>query len=229
MTIMLYDLAGDDGRRFSPYCWRTRMALAHKGLDHRTAPVHFAQIAGICGGGHKTVPVLEDGDKVLDGSFQIAAYLEETYPEATSLFGGPAGLALSRFVENWAAASLHGGLFPIIVEDVHAQLDEGDKPYFRESREARFGKTLEQLTEEREPALERFTSAIHPLRMTVRGQPFLGGEHPAYADYIAFGAFQWARTMSPFRVLETVDPIWAWFERCRDLHGGLAREAPGFY
>ena len=33
MAITLYDLAGaETDRRFSPFCWRTRMALAHKGL-----------------------------------------------------------------------------------------------------------------------------------------------------------------------------------------------------
>jgi glutathione S-transferase len=31
MAIQLYDLAGaEDDRRFSPYCWRVKMALQHK-------------------------------------------------------------------------------------------------------------------------------------------------------------------------------------------------------
>ena len=34
----LYELAGaDENRRFSPYCWRARMALAHKGLEVESA------------------------------------------------------------------------------------------------------------------------------------------------------------------------------------------------
>ena len=37
MTITMYDLAGAEAdRRFSPFCWRTRMALAHKGLSAET-------------------------------------------------------------------------------------------------------------------------------------------------------------------------------------------------
>ena len=33
----MHDLAGaDPAVRFSPYCWRVRMALAHKGLDVET-------------------------------------------------------------------------------------------------------------------------------------------------------------------------------------------------
>src|SRR5881394_4497405 len=39
MAIKLYDLAGaEDDRRFSPYCWRVKMALKHKGLDFETIP-----------------------------------------------------------------------------------------------------------------------------------------------------------------------------------------------
>ena len=34
MSIRLYDLAGaQDDRRFSPYCWRVKMALVHKVID----------------------------------------------------------------------------------------------------------------------------------------------------------------------------------------------------
>ncbi len=35
----LYDLAGpEDDRRTSPYCWRIRFALAHKGLEYQCVP-----------------------------------------------------------------------------------------------------------------------------------------------------------------------------------------------
>ena len=37
----LYELAGaDENRRFRPYCWRVRMALAHKGLEVESLPWH---------------------------------------------------------------------------------------------------------------------------------------------------------------------------------------------
>ena len=39
MTIIMHDLAGaDPDLRFSPYCWRIRFALAHKGLPVRPLP-----------------------------------------------------------------------------------------------------------------------------------------------------------------------------------------------
>ena len=44
MTIQMYDLAGaDPAVRFSPYCWRTRMALAHKGLAVESVPWRFTE------------------------------------------------------------------------------------------------------------------------------------------------------------------------------------------
>ncbi|HXJ10454.1 MAG TPA: glutathione S-transferase N-terminal domain-containing protein, partial [Burkholderiales bacterium] len=40
--IKLYDLAAaEDDRRFSPYCWRAKMALKHKGLEFETIPWRF--------------------------------------------------------------------------------------------------------------------------------------------------------------------------------------------
>jgi glutathione S-transferase len=39
MALTMYDLAGaSDDFRFSPYCWRVRMACAHKGLQLHTLP-----------------------------------------------------------------------------------------------------------------------------------------------------------------------------------------------
>ena len=47
MSITLYDLCGQDDRRFSPFCWRTKYALAHKGLAFETVPVSFSAIKTI--------------------------------------------------------------------------------------------------------------------------------------------------------------------------------------
>ena len=39
--ITLYDLAFDGDRRPSPYCWRAKLALKHKGLKWRDEPMGF--------------------------------------------------------------------------------------------------------------------------------------------------------------------------------------------
>ena len=40
------------------------------------------------------MPIIEDNGKVVNDSFEIALYLERTYPDKPSLFGGPGGATL---------------------------------------------------------------------------------------------------------------------------------------
>ena len=91
MTIVLYDLVGRDDRRFSPHCWRTRMALAHKGLAYKARPTRFSDIRTIASGQVKTIPAIEDGDRLVVDSIEIARYLEANYPDRPSLFDGAGG------------------------------------------------------------------------------------------------------------------------------------------
>jgi glutathione S-transferase len=60
----------------------------------------------------------------------------------------------------------------------------------------------------------------------LKRQPFVGGDAPLFADYIVFGALQWARTISPAEILAGDDPVRDWFERCLDLHGGVGGNMP---
>ena len=42
--LRMYDLAAaEPERRFSPYCWRSRLALAHKDLPVETIPWRFTE------------------------------------------------------------------------------------------------------------------------------------------------------------------------------------------
>jgi glutathione S-transferase len=229
MARKLFDLAGaDPDRRFSPYCWRAKLALAHKGLAFETIPWRFTDKEAIAFSGQGRVPVLVDDDRVVSDSWAIAVYLEETYPDRPSLFGGPAGQALARFVNAWADAVQLAGMVRLLVTDILAHLAEQDRAYFRTSREQRFGLPLEQVSADREARLPALRQAFDPLRLTLRAQPYLCGAAPAYADYIVFGGFQWARCISPFRLLEPDDPVAQWRERMLACFDGLAAKAPGY-
>lgn len=223
--IILFDLAGRNDCRFSPNCWRTRLALAHKDLRCEAHATHFTDIAGIADGKQKALPVIDDGGRIVGDSAVIADYLETMYPERPSLFGGVSGRALTDFVGAWAVGTLHAGIIRMILYDIYCALDPADQDYFRASREARFGKPLEAVQEGREEHLPVFRKSLAPLRHLLSGRPFIGGEGPLYADYLVFGPFQWAATVSPFTLVEPDDPVAAWLERCRDLYGGLARQA----
>jgi glutathione S-transferase len=228
VSIILYDLAGRDDRRFSPHCWRTRMALAHKGLEVETRPVRFTEIKTIGDGACRTVPAIEaDGQLTVD-SWAIARWLEEAYPDRPSLFGGPAGVAYALFVQSFCVSVLHPGVISLILLDIFERLAPEDQEVFRATREQRFRRPLAEVQAGREERVEGFRAALQPVRLTLQEQPFLGGEAPLYPDYLVFGAFQWARVMSPFRLLADDDPIRAWRERCLDLHGGIGRATPGY-
>ncbi|MCV6602530.1 MAG: glutathione S-transferase family protein [Cohaesibacter sp.] len=228
MTIQLYDLcAADRERRFSPACWRTRMALEHKGLAYETVPVLFTEIASIADRQQRTLPVLVDGDEIKRDSFEIALYLEKNYGDKPSLFGGEGGMALSRFLHGWAGATLDAQIVRLVLCDIHAILDEADQSYFRDSREKRFGTSLEAVVNRSDEAVQAFRNSLLPLRLSLKGQDFLGGDAPLYADYCVFGSFQWARMVSDFALLQEDDPVQLWFERCLDLFDGLGRKAKG--
>lgn len=229
MSLKLYELVGTDAARpFSPFCWRTRMALAHKGLTAETLPWRFTEKSTLAPHGSEKVPVLlHDGRPVVD-SWTIATYLEDQFPDRPSLFGGAGGRAMAGMINAWGDMAIVGGIFPLIIADIPRNLAEVDAAYFRKSREARFGgKTLEDIMAGRDAGVIAFRKSLEVMRQTLKTQAYLGGAAPNYADYIVFGGFQWARVTSPFKLLEADDPVYAWRERLLDAFGGMARQSPG--
>lgn len=224
MTRKLYALCGTERTRpFSPHVWKTKLSLAHKGLDFDVMPVGFTEIPKLEQGVTKIVPLLRDGEKLVSDSFDIALYLEEAYPERPTLFGGEGGKAMARLVEGWSQMTLHPAIGRIAIMDIHDSLEPVDQAYFRQSREKRFGKPLEAVAEAGQADLETFSAKLEPLRHMLKFQPFIGGDAPLFADYIVFGALQWARIVSSHRLLATGDVVSDWFERCLDLNDGLGR------
>ena len=227
MALKLFELLGADDRRFSPYCWRARMALAHKGLGVEYVPCKFTDKHLFAFSGGKTVPVLEDGDNAFTDSWDIACHLDNENPDRPSLFGSSVGRGQARFISEWIPA-FSRPLLMIILKDIFDHAHPDDKAYFRESREKRLGKSLEAVHAQREthaPALEAGKAL---LRSVLQKQPFICGDQPAYGDYMVFGAFQWARCISPYRLLEKGDVLYDWRGRMLDLFDGLGRSVPAY-
>jgi glutathione S-transferase len=202
MGLQLYDLAGaEPERRFSPYCWRIKLALMHKGLPFGTIPWRFIDKHAIAFSGQSRVPVLIDGDQVVFDSWTIANYLEDAYPDRPSLFRGEGDRAVTRFANAWADVILIGGILRLIASDILTHLAEKDCAYFRETREKRLGATLEAVTADRETNVVLFRKTLEPLRTVLAAQPYFRDGAPAYADYAVFGCFQWARCISSFPLL----------------------------
>ncbi len=224
--MVLYELGAPNGAHYSSYSWRTRMALKHKGIAFESQPVRISDKAAIAFSNQGKVPIIRHGDVVVSDSWNIAAYLETTFPAAPSLFGGAAGQAVCRFVNAVADRQLMAAIAPAVALSIVQMQDAGDAAHLRAGFEKAFGKTLEELEAGREGALKAFRRALDPLRATLRGQAFLGGEAPLYADYIVMAPLQWVRIGDARPVLEADDALHSWFERMLDLHDGFARGEP---
>jgi glutathione S-transferase len=228
MSLTRFELRARDGQRYSQFSWRSTMALAHKGLKAEHQAVRVSDKAAIAFSSQDKVPILVDGKDVIPDSWRIAEHLESRYPDAPSLFGGETGHGLARFINAWVDRTLIGRLVPLLAADVVRLLDDADAHHMRSQFERFFGTPLEELAAARDKDIAGFRKLLDPARAVMRAQPFLSGAAPAYADYILFSLFQWARIVSTFEVLEPKDALTAWRERMLDLFGGLARTQTSF-
>ena len=156
--LKLYELAGtDEKRRFSPYCWRIRMALAHKGLEVECLPWHFSEKEKISFSGQEKVPVLVDAESTVSDSWEIAKYLETEYPDSPSLKLNQGEVLFIKFLVETV---LHPEILQFLVMDIYKNLAQKDQTYFRDSLEMLFGKTLEEVVLNREERLPRFQNYL---------------------------------------------------------------------
>ena len=224
--ITLYDLAFQDDRRPSPFCWRAKFALAHKGLKWDEVPMGFNEKEKIAFADSKTVPVIQDGETPVKDSWGIAVHLDEVYTDRL-LLRSEMGMSFSRFINGWTDTSINGAIFPLIIGDLYDRVRPEDKAYIAETRGKRLGTTdfTGFQAKAREKGLPALRSALEPARRMLKEQKFLSGAEPAYPDYILAGTFMWPRSISPLVLLETDDPVYAWRERMLDLFDGMGRKA----
>ena len=215
--MKLYELAAADGRRFSPYCWRIRMALALKGIAAASVPVGFTAIPGICNGSGTTVPALEleDGEVIVD-SFAIALRLDEMDRERP-LFTSPEARAHCRLIEGWANTAVTAQVRNMIIADIWQAQSPGNRAYFRASRERRFGRRLEDIQSERQDSVTAFnTVTLAPVAHALSHARWLGGDQPDYADCVLFGSLAWGPIISDFDFFRD-GQVKEWFARCCGL------------
>jgi glutathione S-transferase len=224
--ICLYELKGKGERRYSLFSWRTRMALKHKGLEFESCPVRMSDKAAIAFSGGKTVPVIKDEDTVVRDSWKIAEYLESRYADAPPLFGGEIGRGVSAAFNTWVDRAVVPAMLPVIAADIYERVDPDDEPYFRQTMEKALKTSLEESRARRDAAVLNLGRLLAPMQEACKRQPFISGANAAYADYILFSVFQWARVMSPQELLGPEDPLCRWRERMLELFGSFARNVP---
>lgn len=226
--ITLYDLVFQGDRRPSPFCWRTKYALAHKGLEWTEVPMGFTEKDKIAFADSQTVPVIKDGDTPVKDSWAIALHLDRAYPEKP-LFKSDMARSYALFVSGWSDTAVMGGLFPMIIGDLYDRVRPEDQTYILESRGKRLGTTdfATFQAAAREKGVVAFRTALEPARRVLKAQKFLGGDAPGYPDYILLSPFLWAYSVSPLKLLAEDDAVYAWRERMLDLFGGMGRKAMG--
>ena len=224
--ITLWELKGRDGRRYSMFSWRTKLALKHKGLDYESVPVLMSDKQTIAFSGGKTVPIIKDGDKVVRDSWAIAEYLEDAYADRRTLFGGAIGRGMAQAFNTWADRTLLALLMPVIVADLYERVDPGDDAYFRRQFEGFLKSTLEEARARRDEFAKRLDRQLDAWQAVLKRQSYVCGAAPAYGDYILFSLFQWARIASPQDIVAPGSPLDAWRGRMLDLYDGFARNTP---
>jgi glutathione S-transferase len=229
MSLTMYERIGHEGRRPSPFSWRIRYALAHKGVPVEFRHVRFADAETIRAlSGQHFVPIVTDGELVVHDSWNIACHLENRFPGAPSLFGGAGGRGLARTVNHWSDITLGAAIRRLIAADFIRCLDAGDRDYYRRSREAAFGCSLEEYCADRPRWRAEFTAVTAPLEKTLSEQAYVTGAAPGYADYILFSVFQYARLGSPDEFLEDGTALRRWRDGLVKAFDGLGDLYPGY-
>ncbi|HET7882939.1 MAG TPA: glutathione S-transferase N-terminal domain-containing protein [Acetobacteraceae bacterium] len=232
MALIFHERVGLEGRRISPFSWRIRYALAHKGLQPTVVPTRFADVDRIRTlSGQHFVPIIEHDETVVHDSWSIACYLEDRFPDAPSLFGGGVGCGATRLINIWSDTVLGVAIRPQIYADFIRVIAPEDREYFRSSRETLLGMSLEQFSADRDVGLHALLMTCMPLERTLSEQAFLAGPAPAYVDYIVFSVFQFARIGSPRDVLADAAKTPAlrdWRTRMIALYDGLGDRFAGY-
>jgi glutathione S-transferase len=224
--IKLYDLQLRTGATISPFVWATKYAIAHKGFELDIVPGGFTGIMERTGGKSERLPVIVDnGTWVLD-SWEIAEYLDRTYPDRPTLIGDKKTYVATRFIENWLWSNVLGPWMPNIVQDYRDMSMDVDHEYITRTR-TRPGTTLEATQAGREDRLPLVPPKLEPLRTALRDAPWLGGDSPNYTDYRALAVFLFMASVATTPVLTDDDPVRDWVDRGFDLYPGVGGHAGG--
>ncbi|KAF8141568.1 hypothetical protein EV363DRAFT_25065 [Boletus edulis] len=213
--IIFYDMPSNlEINVWSPNTWKTRYALNIKGIPYKTEWVEFPDIEAVAlkigapatgtkdGKPTYTLPIINDPNtgKIISDSFLIAEYLDATYPGKPTLFP-PGTKPLIAALESGIINAL-GGLFMMQFAVTYSILNPRSQEYFRRTREASFGKKIEEFSPVgpvRDADLAKGKAAF----TTVDGWlaksegKFVLGDTISYADCVLAGWFIWIKTTNP--------------------------------
>ncbi|KAF9531769.1 hypothetical protein CPB83DRAFT_848699 [Crepidotus variabilis] len=209
MTITLYDIPSTvPGSSWSPNTWKTRFCLNYKGLQHKTEWVEWQDLEstlvkiGIPPSrkDHRskpryTIPAIFDSTTgvYLSESFEIAQYLDRTYPDTPKIFpDNTAGLqrgfhqALTPLVEPIKALIL-----PVEATRLSSASQESFQQKMKDYLSLELGEEdkIEMWAELR----ENFGVVNGWYSLGNNPGPFILGEAPSWVDFVLGATFLWSK------------------------------------
>jgi len=118
-------------------------------------------------------------------------------------------------------------MFPLIVADIPPHLKPVDAEYFRRTREARFGKSLEEVVAGRDKTVEGFSQRPRADAVDFEDATLSRRQGTELRRLHRVRAFQWARVVSTFKLLAEDDPVYAWRNRLLDAFDGMGTQIAG--
>lgn len=201
------------------------MTLNYKGIPYRIEWAEYNDIEGVC---HKlgvqapagtsfspyTFPIIYDPktDKTVIESFQIALYLDETYPDTPRVVPEGKSDSQGEFASSWEKL-VNWAAFPLVIGGTYRQLTEANAEALRAKVETPLGCKIEDMDdkERRKPVFAGLKNNFDTIRAQYKGDYFMG-EELSFAD-IAVGAWLRGTELLGNDVYSTVtswdDGFWA--------------------
>ncbi|GAA6009381.1 hypothetical protein JCM11491_004300 [Sporobolomyces phaffii] len=224
--IIFYDLvpAKDSKLFYSPNTMKTRLSLLHKGVAFETKAVTYTDTRGWLkdktGFARVFCPMIElpDGTFIMN-SWKIAEWLDETYPDAPSLFlpdastpieTSSAALTLAKnfawlFSEGFGSSDSEWSTFvELAAEPLRKLMDPDVAEYFSSDAKNGEGAWASLLAKDQGAMLSHAKSSLLPLDSTLARTDFLSGSNPGYIDYVAYGRYIMMRSVVP----ELAKDVW---------------------
>ncbi|KAJ3827161.1 hypothetical protein F5880DRAFT_1475014 [Lentinula raphanica] len=203
---------------WSPNTWKARYCLNYKGLAYRTEWVEYPDIEALCikigaaptsvedkGTARYTLPVIYDPStgQVISESFNIAVYLETTYPDTPRVFPSGTRALHSAFAHHAYSQLVNQPLGPFVRPLVFEKLPVGkSQEYYRRAREALYNVKVEDWAPRGEVRAKEWKKVEKCLVMFGKyleatkdeaGGGFICGAEPTFADFVIAGILQWCK------------------------------------
>ncbi|RDW61777.1 uncharacterized protein DSM5745_10449 [Aspergillus mulundensis] len=244
--VHLFDLAPDP---WSANVLKTRLILNHKSIPYTESRISYPDITPVLQSlgiaphppaskqpAPYTLPAIlhnglrsdENTHGALMDSLPIAVYLDKAFPaeHGRGIFPrGEESIRQAVKVNKGLGGVVRAGIC-LIAPNMPSILDSRGAEYFRRTREARFGKPLEQLRPAAEEGVQgvlknveaEMAGVVEMLRVD-GGGPFFEGEMVSYADFVlvAFLEWFWKVNLSVFEAVPGVGDgeVRAVWDACR--------------